>query len=52
MALVCPTPDNNTLLLRGAPVTDPAALAILQLPEGETAIEVDYDLLPTLEVVR
>lgn len=44
--------SNNTLLLQGTPVTDPTALAILQLPDGETAIEIAYDLLPVLEAAH
>lgn len=44
--------SDNTLLLHGTPVTGPAALAMLRLPEGETAVEIDSDSLPALEVAR
>lgn len=41
--------DHDTVLVRGSRVTDPAAVAALNLPAGEAAIEIGRDVVPALE---
>ena len=41
--------DQGTLIVQGAIVTDPDALAAMNLPEHETAVEVPASLLPSLK---
>lgn len=44
----CPTvyrTDRDTAIVQGDVVTDPEALAQMDLPEGETAVEVPLSLL-------
>jgi len=48
----CPTvyaTDQGTYVVQGAVVTDPEALAALNLPAGETAVEVPRELLDGLK---
>lgn len=40
--------DRGTLIVQGYVVTDPEALAELNLPPGETAVEIPLALLPEL----
>jgi hypothetical protein len=42
--------NGDSVLIVGAEVTDPEMLAELDLPAGESAIEISVDLLPFLEV--
>lgn len=42
--------DHETVLVRGTRVTDKEALAKMQLPVGEDAVELAADVLPPLEV--
>ncbi|MGH8909340.1 MAG: hypothetical protein ACRD0K_23315 [Egibacteraceae bacterium] len=45
---VCPTiyaTDRGTLVVQGYVVSDPEALATMNLPPGETAVEVSKELL-------
>lgn len=37
---------NNTVLVSGRPVTDPEALRVLDLPQGEGAVEVPLSAFP------
>jgi hypothetical protein len=49
----CPTlfeTDRGTYVVQGAIVTDPQALAAMNLPEHETAVEVPASLLASLKV--
>jgi hypothetical protein len=39
--------DRGTVVVQGTPVTDPEALAAMELPAHETAVEVPADLWPT-----
>ncbi|HZA82829.1 MAG TPA: hypothetical protein VFC13_15385 [Actinomycetes bacterium] len=51
----CPTlfaTDRGTYVVQGAIVTDPDALAAMNLPEHETAVEVPASLLAGLHVER
>lgn len=41
--------DRDTVLVRGIRVTDPDALATMQLPDGETAVEIAAQTLPALK---
>jgi hypothetical protein len=48
----CPTlyaTDRGTYVVQGTIVTDPDALATLNLPTHETAVEVPADLLDSLK---
>ena len=38
--------DRNSWIVQGWAVTDPAALAALDLPEGETCVEIPDRLVP------
>lgn len=40
--------ERGTVLVRGVKVTDAAALATIQLPQGEDAVELSMDDMPTL----
>jgi len=42
--------DRGTVVVQGAIVTDPEALAALSLPEHETVVEVPASLLASLKV--
>ena len=42
--------DQGTLVVQGAIVTDPEALAALNLPEHETVVEVPASLLASFKV--
>ena len=49
----CPTvygTDRGTYVVQGARVTDPEALAAMELPEHETLVEVPAELLASLKV--
>lgn len=51
----CPTlrrTDRGTYLVQGYVVTDPEALAELNVPEGETVVEVPAELLPEIDDAR
>jgi hypothetical protein len=51
----CPTlfaTDRGTYVVQGAIVTDPDALAAMNLPEHETAVEVPASLFAGLHVER
>lgn len=39
---------HDSVLVRGSRVTDPDAVAVLNLPEGEAAIEIGRDVVPGL----
>lgn len=41
--------DRDTVLARGTRVTDPDALATMQLPDWETAVEIPAQTLPALK---
>jgi hypothetical protein len=42
--------DRGTLVIQGAIVTDPDALAAMELPAHESAVEVPASLLASLKV--
>lgn len=42
--------DRGTYVVQGAIVTDPEALAALELPAHETAVEVPASLLASLKI--
>lgn len=42
--------DHGTVLVRGAKVTDPEALARMQLPDDEDAVELVAEVLPALDL--
>ena len=42
--------DRGTVVVQGAIVTDPDALAAMKLPEHETAVEVPASLLASLNL--
>ena len=42
--------DRGTVVVQGAVVLDPDALATMNLPDHETAVEVPASLLATLKV--
>jgi hypothetical protein len=42
--------DKGSLIVQGTIVTDPEALAAMNLPEHETAVEVPTSLLASLKV--
>lgn len=44
--------DRGTVMVWGAEITDPEALAELALPAGEAAIELPYEALPLPEVAH
>jgi hypothetical protein len=49
----CPGPvqtDRGTFVVQGAIVTDPEALAAMELPAHETAVEVPAELLASLKL--
>jgi hypothetical protein len=49
----CPTlfeTDRGTYVVQGAIVTDPEALASVQLPAHETLVEVPAELLASLKI--
>jgi uncharacterized Ntn-hydrolase superfamily protein len=49
----CPTvyaTDRGTLVVQGAIVTDPEALAAVNLPAHETLVEIPRELLAALKV--
>jgi hypothetical protein len=51
----CPTvyaTDRGTVVVQGERVTDPDALAAMNLPEHETAVEVPASLLASLKLDR
>lgn len=51
----CPTlhrTDRGTYLVQGYVVTDPEALAELNIPDGETVVEVPVELLPEIDNAR
>lgn len=51
----CPTlrrTDRGTYLVQGYVVTDPEALAELNIPDGETVVEVPAELLPEIDDAR
>lgn len=51
----CPTllrTDRGTYLVQGYVVTDPGALAELNIPDGEAVVEVPAELLPEIDEAR
>lgn len=51
----CPTlcrTDRGTYLVQGYIVTDPEALAELNIPSGEAVVEVPAELLPEIDDAR
>jgi len=51
----CPTlyrTDRDTYLVQGYVVTDPEALAYMDIPGGETVVEVPAGLLPEIDDAR
>jgi hypothetical protein len=44
--------DRGTFVVQGYKVTDPAALAALNLPDHETAVEVPADVLAEIAAAR
>jgi hypothetical protein len=42
--------DRGTFVVQGSVVTDPDALAVMDLPAHETAVEIPAELLASLKV--